>query len=285
MDCKYVRVVTPCEEQGLEISVEPQLHALSDRFAARGLHKAVLNSAVEQIHKEELTRTLAPEAYRLSMLSDADVEARYRRGKSQMTSADLVRYFSDTRARRIRNRDFSQDVAVTACEEDTLSVAVAAEPQKKNVFGTRVLTAFQNTGRRIQVSLPTWFDTAKADTSMEVKRFPLSAFAALLAVAMSLMLIVASSVMLTRAERNISELKMQVADVSDEVSELKSDFELHHDLLEIRRIAIEEYGMVDEDYIKIQRLPMQPEDKVEIFEEEREESVGLDAILSAIGIK
>ncbi len=132
---------------------------------------------------------------------------------------------------------------------------------------------------------PMWFDSAKPDTSREIRRFPVSAFAAVLAVAMSLMLIVASSVLLTRAEHNLNSLQSEISTLSDEVSELKSDFQTQQNLIEIYRIATEEYGMVSEEYIKMQYLALDAKDSVETFEGEDEQTVNLSAILSAIGVK
>ena len=105
-----------------------------------------------------------------------------------------------------------------------------------------------------------------------------------LAIAVSLMLIVASSVMLMRAENNVNSLKIQLNETSAELNKLRSDLDVKNDLLEIRRIAVEEYGMVEEEYLKTHYLSSTVEDSVEVFEEEQEESVGLAAILSAIGI-
>ncbi|MBQ9132779.1 MAG: hypothetical protein IJX62_09985 [Clostridia bacterium] len=48
---------------GLEISPEPCLCALSQRYQSRGLAKAVRDNAQEQIQREAQTREIAPEAY------------------------------------------------------------------------------------------------------------------------------------------------------------------------------------------------------------------------------
>ena len=137
---------------------------------------------------------------------------------------------------------------------------------------------------RLTSALPTWFDTAEPDTSDNRRSFPLSAFAALLAVAVSLMLIVASSVMLMRAESRVNSLKREVNAQSAELAKLRSDLDVKNDLIEIRRIATEEYGMVSEEYVRTTYLLRDVRDSVEVYEEEREDSVGLAAILSAIGI-
>ena len=286
MECTDIREITTEAGQGLQVSVEPQLRALSDRYAARGLLKSVRETAAQQMQREEETRTLAPHAYRLSLLSEHTVHARYRLGKNEMSSSDLVRYFSETRAHRIQNADFSGNTGIDELEPiPEKSEPGAPTRDRAIILSEQVKALSKRTGTKLLGAFPTWFDGAKADTSHETRRFPLSAFAAVLVVAMSLMLIVASSVMLMRAENSIGALKDEISAMSEEVTELKSDLDVKYDLLEIRRIAIEEYGMVDEDYVRVQHMNLKTEDSVEVYEDEREDGIGLSAILSAIGIK
>lgn len=286
MERMSVREITPEAGVGLQVSVEPQLRALSNRFAARGLLKSVRDTAAQQIDREEETRALAPHAYRLSLLSEHTIRARYRLGKNEMSSSDLVRYFSETRAERIRNTDFSGNTGVDLCEDGREESKTEEKTCNRAVVLSRQVKALsKSTGTKLLRAIPTWFNGARADTSREIRRFPLSAFAAVLAVAMSLMLIVASSVMLMRAENSIGLLKDEVAAMSDEVAELRSDLDVKYDLLEIRRIAMEEYGMVDEDYLRVQHMNLKTEDSVEVYEDEREDGIGISAILSALGIK
>ena len=66
---------------------------------------------------------------------------------------------------------------------------------------------------------------------------------------------------------------------------MKSDLEVGQDILQIRQIATEEYGMVAEDFVKMDYISLRGEDSVEVYKEEREERMGLSALLSAIGLK
>ena len=138
---------------------------------------------------------------------------------------------------------------------------------------------------KIKEKLPLWFNGARADVSGEKKRFPLSAFASIAAVAASLMLIVTGSIMVTRAEDELSMLKREVDLMAGEVAEMRSDMDVATNLMEVRRVATEEYGMVEEEYLKAEYISVQPEESVEAFEEERADKFGIDALLSAIGIK
>ena len=114
---------------------------------------------------------------------------------------------------------------------------------------------------------------------------PLSAFAAILAIAVSLMLIVASALMITHTETKISQLNSDISTLQAEVRDLEGKLEAGADLMEIRRIAVEEYGMVEEDYLRMERLSLGASETVEVYEEKRNGELGLSAILSAIGWK
>jgi hypothetical protein len=267
--------------RAVELSSEPALVAMSDRYASRGLAKVVRENAEEQIRREEQTRAGAPDAYRLSALSEEDVDGIYRRGKDSMDTADLLRYFDETRQKRTANVDFEHDsledveTVVAPVVEAAVSVSISQRVQKI------VPAAYQ----KLRENAAGWFHTGAADTFDNKRSFPLSAFAALAAIAVSLMLIVASSVMLTRAEDRVSRMTRKIDALASEVADLQADADVQNDLLVIRRIAIEEYGMVSEEYLKMDHVSMKTDDNIEVYEDEREESIGISALLSAIGIK
>ena len=281
--------MTAFEEQGLDANSPACVRAMVEQYAARGTARAVMISAGEQIRREAETRAIAPEAYRLSTMSEFAINFQYRHGKAHMSSSDLVRYISDTRALHLQSADLTGDTGIDACPETVNEESCTAltektqqnvKPAKKDMRGLPA-----RVGKRLLAAAPKWFDTAEPDTSKNCRRFPLSAFAAMLAVAMSLLLIVASSVMVRLAESDVSRLKTKISDATVAAEELRSDFEVGCDLLEIRQIASEKYGMVAEDYVKMDYVSLQGEESVEAYREEREKSVGLSALLSAIGLK
>ncbi len=289
MDAFGIRELAPQETTGLQISAEPFLATLSEAYANRGLAKSARDTAERQKLREAETAALSPDAYRLSSMTDAAVAGIYRRGKDTMSTNDLLRYFGETRAKSIVDADFSGNTGMDDCAEalvktETKALSVVGKEKRQLSLLSKAKALPTSVGKQIKTSLPTWFDSSRADTSKERTRFPISAFAAVLAVATSLMLIVASSVLLTRAESNISRLQTEISDTSAEVAKLRSDFEVQNNLLEIRRIAVEEYGMVEEEYLKTDYVALSTEDSVETFEEDREEKISLSALLSAIGI-
>lgn len=274
----------------LDISMEPQMAAISKRYASRGIAKAVKMDAGEQVKREQKTRAIAPDAYRLSQYTDHAVDSIYRRGKDTMNGDDLIRYFEETRNMRVSNVDFSTceeliseaPVRDLAAMEDVESATLAPIEQRL-IRGARTLPA--TLCKRVKEGIPAWFDSSAADTSSNRKSFPLSAFASLIVVAMCLMLIVASNVMLTRAEDKLNALTIEIDAVAAEVADLEADMNVQSDLLLIREIAINEYGMISEEYVRMDYVSLHGEDIIEAYEDERGEGIGLSAILSAIGIK
>lgn len=275
----------------VEVSLAAQICAISDRYERRGLARAVATSAGEQVEAESKTRALAPDAYRMSALSDAAIRGMYRRGKDVMSSNDLLRYFGETRAKRIQQRDFSDETGVyegAIPNGDSLNASdmamVAVEKKEKSLSIASITDVVK---KKLDISPVDWFCAPKAEPKHEkrTRRFPLSAFAAMIAVAVSLMLIVASSVLVTRAESRISALTVEATSLGDEVEELRSDSEVGLDLLQLRQIATEEFGMVDEDYLEMHFLNTENEETVTAYEQERDGSIGLSALLSAMGIK
>ena len=280
---------TPIEQRDLQCMQEPSLVAPADDLTRKEELRRMHNGVLEQIKREEETRCMAPEAYRLSGMSDAAVAGIYRRGKDHMSSADLLLYAREARKAHLAQTELDQNLGIDECPEATSqeTAVVAVEADNKNAVGVlpTVIQKVRHLPEWVREGVPHWFDARTPDTSADTRRFPFSAFAAILAIAMSLMLIVASSVLLNRAEDNVNRMKLQVSKTSEEVMEMRSELEASLDLLEIRRIAMEEYGMVEEEYVKMDYISLRTEDSVEAFEDDRSSGVGLSSLLSAIGIK
>lgn len=288
METVEIREITPEEaEKGLQISAEQQLCAFSDRYAGRGVAKSVQEAAERQIEKEAATKEIAPDAYRLSSLSEGAVMGCYRHGKENMSASDLLLYFRETRQKRMDQTEFDENTGIDELPAKDLEMSLSkrAEQEKSLVPAARISGAIQTTRKNLKEALPTWFDSSKPDTSKERKAFPLSAFASMIAIAVSLMLIVASSVLLMRAETRVSALKEEILTAHTELTDLQADLEIRDDLRLIRRIAMEEYGMVGEEYVRMQYLTLTNEDLIEVYEEEKEQAMELSALLSAIGVK
>lgn len=277
-----------CEQSQIAVAPEAAVSALTDRFAARGLVQSVLSGAKEQIAAEEKTRELAPRAYRLSLLSDAAIHGTYRRGKDSMSAEDLLRYIEEGLRMERCEKDFSDTPSIyeTACVTSLEPAEVQPGALEKWKQAPARLSDFPGrTLKTVQERMPLWFNSQRADTSVNRRKFPFSAFAAIAAVAVSMMLIVASALMVTNTKTQISKLNSEISSLNAEIGDLQSELESQTDLMAIRQIAIEQYGMVEENYLKMDYITLDASESVEVFQGNRNKSIGLSAILSAIGLK
>lgn len=87
------------------------------------------------------------------------------------------------------------------------------------------------------------------------KAFPIIAFAAVIIMAISLFLIVSSTVKLMDTNREVSELKKNISQMKAEESLIDSRLEEKENLAEFERIATEELGMIRSEYITAKRIP------------------------------
>ena len=289
MDAFGIREITSEEAIALQNSSTSHSVVVFEEENSEAILQAVRRAAEAQEKNEAATAALVPDAYRLSGMSESAIAGIYRKGKESMSAGDLVRYFGEMRACRIRDIDFTEHTGMDVCmggihSETCMTVAASAPCKEVRSLAQRLKGYVQGAYGRVKLYAPSWIDTRRADTAREQFRFPVSAFAAVLVVAVSLMLIVASSVLLTQAESSVSRLQLQVSNASADVAELKSNVEVQNNFLEIRRIAIEEYGMVGEEFVKSDYISLSTADSVEAFEEERDEKISLSALLSAIGI-
>ena len=276
------------ESRSLSSAPAVCLSALSTRFASRGLVKSVQNDAKAQIAAEEKTREIAPNSYRLSLFSEETVRETYKGGKDVMSGEDLLRYVEECRNINRRGKDFSDYPSVYETAADMELDPI--EPKKSIGAGLREVPKKLSmlpatTIQFVKKRFPLWFDFRSSDTSGETRKFPFSAFAAILALAVSMMLIVASALMVTSAKSEISRLNSEISTLSTEVRDLEANLESKTDLMEIRRIAVEEYGMVEEYYVKMEYLSLDSAEEIEAFERDRNRELGLSAILSAMGWK
>lgn len=270
---------TALTDQGRETSVssEDREELLSRRYRGRGAAGAVRREVEEQMRHEEATRELAPDAYRLSSLSEDAINGSYRKGKDTMELGDLLTYFSETRQRRIRATDFSENTGV-----DLLPVKDADGATEES--GEQVVPVAAKPLESVIGIAKGWFDTSSEGKERGSVRFPVSVFAAIATVSISLMLIVAGSVMTRRAEKRVSELSDEIGSAYVEIADLRADLEVRDDLIVIREIAVNEYGMVDSEYVRSEYITLAQEESVETFEE-KDDTVSLSALLSAIGVK
>ena len=226
----------------------------------------VLSEAKQQELREAYTRTLAPDAYRLSS-----------EGKDAPASTEeLLLHLAAVREKRLREVDLSVYCAPTLPKAESEKETKRVSPSLLSTAKEKIKIFFSGS--------PLWFDGKKPETGGS-RRLPVSAFAAIGALALSLALIVSGSILVTRGETANNRLKKEISLVSAQMEELQSDICLSEDVLLLRELAAKECGMIGEEYVRTETLSLGTAESVETYPDGQPEGVGLSALLSAIGIK
>ena len=113
---------------------------------------------------------------------------------------------------------------------------------------------------------------------------PVAAMVALIVCTLTVLTVVTGSALVGRASDEVSELKNEAAVLAATERELIQELDRKNDLRTIERIAVDELGMIPTDLITKKYISFSGIDVIEAFSDDREESVGLATLLSAIGI-
>lgn len=117
--------------------------------------------------------------------------------------------------------------------------------------------------------------------ALSVRQVPASVLFMVVLCAVSLMLIVSSSVLVSDASGDYSDIQDDVSVMAKTEDELLIALEVKNDLRTIENIAVNKLGMVNKDLVTRQYIKLGDEDIIETFEEE-DRNVGLSTLLSAI---
>ncbi|MBQ2256627.1 MAG: hypothetical protein II330_07160 [Clostridia bacterium] len=269
------------------------VEALCKRYKDRGIAAHVRSDAKRQEREEALSHAMAPGAYIMAeRVSDGKAD-KYRtglyKGERHMTADDFVRYYHDQRSYKMPN--YSVRVAANDQKEAELT---GGQSPKKALWLTlteqvpesvRKYLESPATARLVEVSRD-WLPIekeVKCDKS-EVKKMPAGVLGAMLTVTLCCVMIVGSSVMVSLSVREASILQNKLDALDKQYTMLNTELSLKNDMLEIERIAVEEYNMVRSDFVDTQVLTTESQNSVEVYEQKSEFGQGLSNLLSAIGI-
>ncbi|MBQ8207110.1 MAG: hypothetical protein IJZ89_00040 [Clostridia bacterium] len=116
---------------------------------------------------------------------------------------------------------------------------------------------------------------------LSFRRIPAGMLFMVMLCAVSLMLIVSSSVLVSDASGDYADIQDDVSLMAKQEDELLIALEVKNDLRTIEDIAVNKLGMVKKDLVTRQYIKLSDEDVIETFEEE-DRNVGLSTLLSAI---
>jgi cell division protein FtsL len=269
------------------------VEALCKRYKDRGIAAHVRTDAKRQEREEALSHAMAPGAYIMAeRVSDGKAD-KYRtglyKGERHMTADDFVRYYHDQRSYKMPN----YSVRATVAEQQEAEVTGGQSPKKalwltlteQMPESVRKYLESPATARLAEISRD-WFPIEKEQKceKSEVKKMPAGVLGAMLTVTLCCVMIVGSSVMVSLSVREASILQNKLDALDKQYTTLNTELSLKNDMLEIERIAVEEYNMVRSEYVPTQVLTTESENTVEVYEQKSEFGKGLSNLLSAIGI-
>jgi uncharacterized coiled-coil protein SlyX len=282
-----------------------------ERYRDRGIAGRMHADAAQQEKREALNRAIAPGAYVMTeKLEKASGRGRpdvYRSGVSEgrryMTVDDFDRYYHDQRGYKFPQyrpaaeaRRAARDRMAEMAMADTRVAGGDLQPKKAGwLTDTDRLPAIVERlmkyrfFRALNVwageTFPRETEVVDAPRKASVRRLvPAGLVATLVTVAVSMSLVIGSTVLVSQSTREVSQLKNRLAEQEEVLDDLGDQLAEKNDALDIEGRA-HELGMVKEKYLSGQYLSERPEDYVEIYDESAGgQQSGWSALLSAMGI-
>lgn len=260
---------------------------LRTRYRGRAVSGNARNEAA-MLTKREEEQEAALESYILfdsrSKIADSYRSGEYN-GSKYMTSDDFVRYFKSRRAFYMPKVQESEEAKAEAVKNSSVpqrkngaSPASPAESGSKEGHIERLLSASKEL-------ILKWFPVERTEGRTEGgrARFPISALAGIAVFAISMTLIVGGSVMVGDATAEVGRLDSQIASLEAQYDDLEGKLDLKYtaDGIEADAKAL---GMVKRQYADNEFVTIENEDEINIYDDEKEENVGLAGLLSAFGI-
>lgn len=259
---------------------ERTIQNLSMQYANRGIALSAKRIAEKQEENEKRYFSYLPEAFRKYEMSEEEIESACRHGKRYMDSSDLVEYIEDSRVLRIQK-----------CKKSTSGVAICNELSEiyaKNALpvGLKIRRSGKILQNKICTAVASVYDrpaTKKIERN-ETKRFPLSVLASTVAVFLCLILVFGTSAVLGRTEQRVESLKEETVALSAEVESMKEEV-LADERFRGGEESLFEKWREKEGFLESDVDTLDAAKEIEVFETKEEKNIGLNALLSAFGIK
>ena len=270
----------------LNDSYDRCLCELRERYRGRGALGSVKSERALQEAREESTRAIAPEAYVLfdarSKIADCYRSGEYN-GSKYMTSDDFVRYFNHRRS-----------FYAPKLEKEATPREVTVADRRRGVANGREMNRADSGKeghlKRAWVMLKElkdkWCPMEVREGRAEHGRFriPVATMSGLAVFSLSLGLIVGGSVMLGNAAGKVGEMNNTIATLEARQTDLQSELDLKYNVDEIEAEA-KSLGMIKNQYANQEYITVNEGEEITIYEEGEDDKVGLNALLSAFGIK
>ncbi|MBQ7357636.1 MAG: hypothetical protein IJW65_02750 [Clostridia bacterium] len=265
---------------------------LCARFRNRGIaEKAQADAESDRRREKKLSKRYA---------SGTDVSPKSRKyktgvheGKPYTSSDDFARYYSDLRGNKrpdAKPRDEEEyKKAIAELKKETkLQSKKEMRLAVRRLMGQkcREIGLIPPSPKKLIEATNKGFFADEPEDRRDAKRtgMPRGVLSTVLLVALSLFLIVTSSVMVSRAESDVSRLESELEELRELDEKLKVDLEVKNNMVDIKEIAEEQYGMVSAEYTASRYVYIEREDKIVTNSETRVQSAFV-TLLEALGLK
>ena len=214
-------------------------------------------------------------------------------GRLYTGSDDFARYYKDLRGPKSPNgasRD--EEEYKKALADSKREVKLQSKKEMRLAIRKLMGEKLREIGliplkpRKLMESISRGFLDAEAQGEVKAKhqRLPKGMPLAIIVIFVSLLLIVTSSVMVSRTESDISRLESKLEDLKEEEAKLNADLEVKNNMIDIKEIAQGQYGMVSAEYVASRYIHIEREDKV-ILDSSYSRESAIVRLFEALGLK
>ena len=288
-----IAVGSPTRQGGVDVAAL-YIDMLCERFKDRGIKTSVRSGADTQRANDSARRRfegLYPERAGVSA-SDEKYNTGNDSGRRVMSSEDFANYYRDLRDYKMPHF-YSRAESEYEDAEALADVQESGKPPKKakwlavTQYATNKIKEIPSHLNREEFTrfAEDWFELGKAEEVIkgEKKKMPIGIISTILVITLSLLMIVCSTVMVSRASGEISALEEKIESLDFEIKDLEGKLEQKNNMLDIKRIATEEYGMISAEYAASRYIDVTEEEKLVSVEQDGKGDSWLSEILHAIG--
>ncbi len=257
---------------------------LCERFKNRGI-KTGVNDAKKSAEIEKNARLLGIDVGE-KKVDHEKYKTMNIDGKAYMSHDDFAAYYKDLRGYKLPKFYPRAEKEYVEAEAGEKVVQESGKPPKKALWLAII--------KRVKDLVKDFFSEfvvaefrQQADEVREGKstRIPRGFLTVCAIVTLSLLMIVCSSVMVSRALREVSILENRIEKLEDIRYDLYTDLEVKNNMLFIKETAVEEYGMISGDYAASRYVDLTEDEMIEFYENETAEESLLSQLLRAVGLK
>lgn len=280
------------KKQQIDETSEIYINLLCDRYKNRGVSSKVRNDATSSDTAKAIKNKAIPG---VDISSDGeDYQSGSYMGVSYMTSDDFLKFYKERRefnAPNAPSRSKAEYDAIENKASEKKAEAQGASPKKAKWLAVKY--ELKTRAKKIKSKLNAegfkelsseWFPPDEVENRREGKktRFPKKSIPAFVIVALSLLLIVSGSVMVSHAEIEVSKLENKIIRYERERDQLDSKLQTGTDLMSVREWAISQ-GMVSREYLNSKYVELENGDITEEHEKAEKDGI-IKTFLKAIGL-